>query len=190
MRKKAVERTTLWLVAFIILSLCCGPLYGAEPIATGMDFPQVTLQPPESDEARQYLGLKGFDPFALSDIPAKLIIMEVFYVLCLDCQKAAPDINKLFGFIEKDPDLNANMKMFGLGIRGDHKKLGVYSKQFRVKFPLLPDPENEVFEKLGEPKIPFLMVISSSGKVLLTHSGPIKSTEELFSEIKKLYQEQ
>jgi hypothetical protein len=154
-----------------------------------MDLPQFTLPAPESAEARQYLGLDAPDPFLLPDIPAKLI-MEVFYILCLDCQKTAPDINKLFGFIEKDPDLSTNIKMFGLGIRGDHKKLGVYSKQFRVKFPLLPDPENEVYEKLGEPKIPFLMVVNSSGKVLLTHSGPVKSAEELFSEIKKLYQQQ
>jgi hypothetical protein len=190
MRKKVVEGNSLWVVAFIIFSLSCGPVWAAEPISTGMDLPQLALQPPESEEAMQYLGLKSSDPFPLSEIPAKLYLMEVFYILCMDCQKTAPNINKLFSFVQKDAELSENAKMFGVGIRGDHKKLGVYSKQFRVKFPLLPDPENETYEKLGEPKIPFLMVVSSNGKVLLTHSGPIKDVGEFFSEIKKIYKEQ
>ena len=190
MRKKVVEGNSLWLVAFIILSLSCGPVWAAEPISTGMGLPQITLQPPESEEAKQYLGLKSSEPFPLSEIPAKLYLMEVFYILCLDCQKTAPNVNKLFSFIQKDAELRSNIKMFGLGIRGDHKKLRAYSTSFRVKFPLLPDPENEVFEKLGEPKIPFLMVVNSSGKVLLTHSGQIKDVDEFFSEIKKIYKEQ
>ena len=190
MRKKVVKRCAHWLVVSTLLFLCCGQGFSAEPIATGMDLPQVTFQPPASDEAKQYLGLSSSDPFSLADIPAKLFLIEVFYILCLDCQKTAPDVNKLFSFIQKDSELSENVKMFGLGIRGDHKKLEIYSKQFRVKFPLIPDPENEVFEKLGEPKIPFLMVLDSSGKVLLTHSGPIKSVDEFFSEIKKLHQQQ
>lgn len=190
MRKGLVTGKALWLATLFILSLCCGPVRGAEPVAAGMDLPRITLQPPESAEARKYLGLKGPDPFSLSDIPAKLILMEVFYILCLDCQKTAPDLNKLFTFIRNDPELRENLKMFGLGIRSDHKKLRVYGSQFRVTFPLLPDPENEVFEKLGEPKIPCLILANSRGKVLLTHDGPLKSAEGFFSEIKKLYQQQ
>ena len=190
MRKRVVGGSSFWLAAFVIFSFVCEPVLAAEPISTGMDLPQITLTPPKSDEAKQYLGLSSSDPFSLSDIPAKLFLIEVFYILCLDCQKTAPDVNKLFSFIQKDPELGKNVKMFGLGIRGDHKKLGVYSKQFRVKFPLIPDPENEVYEKLGEPKIPFLMVVNSSGKVLNAHSGPIKNVDELFSEVKKLYAQQ
>jgi len=190
MKQRGLLVLAVCLGICITFGLSCETVWAVEPISTGMDLPQIALQPPESEEAKQYFGLKSSESFTLSEIPAKLYLMDVFYILCLDCQKTAPNVNKLFSFIQKDSELRSNIKMFGLGIRSDHKKLRAYSTSFRVKFPLLPDPENVVFEKLGEPKIPFLMVVNSNGKVLLTHSGQIKDPDEFFSEIKKIYKEQ
>jgi hypothetical protein len=189
-KTRGLVRNILAAGACILVAFLCPRASDAEPVASGMDLPQLTLQAPESADSQQYLGLKGPEPFSLSEIPAKLIIMEVFYILCLDCQKAAPSVNTLFGFIQNDPELSKNVKMFGVGMRSDHKKLRTYQASFHTKFPLLPDPENEVFTKLGEPKIPFLMLINDTGKVLLTHHGQIKDVDAFFSEIKELYSRQ
>ena len=40
------------------------------------------------------------------------------------------------------------------------------------------DKIDGTIQTLGEPKIPFFMVINNAGKVLLTHSGPIKSVDK------------
>ena len=123
-------------------------------------------------------------------LPARAVLIETFYVLCMECQKAAPNINKLYSLIQSDSELARNLKMFGLGIRGDEKRLRAFRASYHTKFPLLPDPENEIYEKLGEPKIPFLMLANKSGKVLFTHSGAIEDVDKVFSEIKKLVMEQ
>lgn len=160
-------------------------VYGAKPIAVDKTLPPLALNAPDTEEARQYLGLKNGEPFALTDIPSKLLLIEVFYILCLECQGQAPNYNKLFTLIQDDPVLSKDLRMIGLGIRSDHKKLQTYKKSFRIKFPLVPDPENETYDKLGEPPIPFLLLVDKKGKVLLTHSGTIKDTEEFFREVKR-----
>lgn len=71
-------------------------------------------------------------------------------------------------------------------MRCDYKNLQVYKTSFNVKFPLFPDSDNTIFDKLGDPKVPFFMVIDNGGKVLMTHSGPIKDLDAFFSQIKKI----
>lgn len=154
-------------------------------IAVGMNLPQFTFPTP-NQEAQNYLGLKRAKPFPISDVPGRAMLIEVFYVLCTNCQNAAPSLNKLFNLIQDDADLAKNLKMCGLGIRGNEKRLQAYQTVYHTQFPLLPDPESEIYGKLGEPRIPFLMLVSRSGKVLLAHSGQIEDLDRLFSDIKKL----
>jgi hypothetical protein len=174
------------LCALLIVFFSLVSVYGAKPIAVDTTLPPLTLNAPESEQARQYLGLKTDEPFALAQIPARLVLVEVFYILCLECQGQAPNYNKLFSLIQDDPELSKDLRMVGVGIRSDSRKLQTYKKSFRVKFPLIPDPENEAYVKLGEPPIPFLLLVDSKGKVLLTHHGAIKDIEEFFREVRKL----
>lgn len=179
------------LITFLFLFIVfpSDTTHAAQPLAPGMSLPEFTLPGPDP-EAQKYLGLTSPKPFPLSEVPARAVLIETFYVLCMECQKAAPGINKLYSLLQSDPELARNLKMFGLGIRGDEKRLRAFRTQYHTKFPLLPDPENEVYEKLGEPKIPFLMLVNKSGKVLFTHSGAIEDVDNVFSEIKKLAMEQ
>jgi hypothetical protein len=184
MRKWAV--VSLIVTGFCFLFALNSLVLPATPtITAGMNLPQFTFPTPDQ-EAQKYLGLKMAKPFSVSEVPGRAMLVEVFYVLCTNCQNAAPSVNKLFSLIQSDADLAKNLKMCGLGIRGNEKRLRAYRTMYHTKFPLLPDPENEIYEKLGEPKIPCLMLVSRSGKVLLTHSGQIEDLDRLFSEIKKL----
>ena len=163
------------------------PAYGEKPISPGMNLPQFLLASPETEDARKYLGLKDADPFPLSRISAKLIMLDVFYVLCLPCQKQTPDINKIFELIKQDSELAKNVKIIGLGIRSNREKLRAFKTTFRVKYPLIPDEDNAIYSKIGEPPIPFIIVADSKGQVLMTHQGPFKNAEEFFDQIKKLF---
>ena len=177
------------LYVFICLAYVLFPdiSYEVEPISSGMLLPQFTLAGPITADAQRYLGLKNPEPFSLSQISSRLIFVELFSVLCRDCQREAPNINKLYNYIQKDPELEKGVKLIGIGMRSDNKKIQVYKTSFNVKFPLFPDPDNTIFDKLGDPKVPFFMVINNAGKVLMTHFGPIKDLDEFFSQIKKIY---
>ena len=48
-----------------------------EAIKPGMTMPQFTLDLSEQKWAKEYLGQKGIKPFSLSEIPAKLILLDV-----------------------------------------------------------------------------------------------------------------
>jgi peroxiredoxin len=153
-----------------------------------MLLPQFRLAGPISTDAQRYLGLKNPESCSLSQIDSRLIFVELFSVLCRDCQREAPNINKLYNYIQKDPELEKGIKLIGIGMRSDNKKIQVYKTSFNVKFPLFPDPDNAIFDKLGDPKVPFFMVVNNAGKVLMTHFGPIKDLDEFFGQIKKIYE--
>ncbi len=159
-------------------------------VSEGMDVPTLSLATPQSKDAREYLGLKESSSFDLSEIPAKLVLVEVFHVLCQYCQKQAPEMNRIYGLIEQDPELRGNIKMFAIGIQSETKSLDAFKKTFHIKFPILPDQNLETFNKLGDPTIPFLMLVDHQGKVLLTHKGYLKDGDEFFRRIKDFYAQQ
>ncbi|MBN2466971.1 MAG: TlpA family protein disulfide reductase [Deltaproteobacteria bacterium] len=178
-----------WIGMCLFLCLSIGRAVTAEPLSAGMPLPQFLVSAADPEEARPYLGLEKVHDFSLSQIPAELIFVPVFSVLCLDCQKQAPDLNKIYQLIQQDEELSKNIKMIGVGVKSDRKQLLAYKATFHVRFPLLFDPQNEIFDKLGEPAIPFLMLVNRCGKVLLTHHGPFKNVEEFFFRIKKEYEQ-
>ncbi|MEE9518228.1 MAG: TlpA disulfide reductase family protein, partial [Candidatus Adiutricales bacterium] len=141
---------------------------------------------PKSKSDREYLGLKQEEPFTLSQIPSKLVLIEVFSTLCKVCFKTAPNVNKLFKFILRDSDLASNLKMIGVGVGDTDKKVAVWKTQMRVRFPLFSDPKRVAFKKFGGPGTPYTVLIDNrSGKVLFTHGGALNNVEEFLGELKE-----
>jgi hypothetical protein len=70
----------LQFLACLMLVLQCYSAYGAgvEPIAVGTQLPQFTIGTPNSPEVQKYLGLKDDKPFTLSQVDAKLVVIDIF----------------------------------------------------------------------------------------------------------------
>ncbi len=192
MRKDRLVIYFLCSVFFLLLCLYSFPssLYGAEVIAVGKSLPQVLLDSPASGEEKQYLGLKNLKSFSISQIPAKLILIEIFSFYCPICQKQAPIANKLYKFIQQDPELSKDIKMMGIGAGNNSKEVDAYKANFRVSFPLFCDPQYKIHKKLGEPRTPFTILANRNGKILLTHFGVIEDTDEFMSKIRKILKQQ
>jgi hypothetical protein len=79
MKQRKMEFLFSCLVAFVCLSFLCYPAYGAEAkkIAVGDEMPKFTLEGPESAEVQQYLGLKSQDPFTISQISSRLVLIDI-----------------------------------------------------------------------------------------------------------------
>ncbi|MBW2568060.1 MAG: redoxin domain-containing protein [Deltaproteobacteria bacterium] len=180
----------LCITVCILIGFSVNQASGAEAIVCGIKLPEFTLDVSDSAKTRQYLGFKDIKNCNLSQIPAKLVIIELYSLYCTVCQKQAPKANKIYKCIQQDPDLSMDIKMIGIGIGNNQKEVIAYKMQFRVPFPLFIDPKFEIHKKFGEPRTPYTILASNSGKVLYTCYGEIKDIDDFLSQIRKFYKQQ
>lgn len=170
---------------FISFSFPADAALGGEKLTTGAQIPELILNPSGNPESINYLGLKNKKPFSVSRLPAKFILIEIFSLYCPVCHKQAPAVNRIHKIIQQDPALSKDIKMIGIGAGNTLKEIDVYKNKLHVMFPLFADHDFRIHKQLGEPRTPFLILVSSKGRVLLTHSGDIKDFDEFFSMLKK-----
>jgi len=184
------------LYSCVFWSLSCFSAAGtteseeAKTISTGMNLPQFTLDAPGSANELKYLGLEEVKSFNLSQIPAKIIVLEIFSIYCPHCRLQAPELNKVYNFIKQDSELSNGIKMVGIAAGAGKKEVDGWKKTLHVPFPLFPDPETTIWKKFGKPGVPCTLVVSNSGKVLATHFGHTENIEDFFRQVKKFYSEQ
>ena len=195
MIQKKLLRSSLYLMVCIVLVLSWCPVYGSETkgekaFSPGKTLPQFTLDSPASAKERKYLGVKEGKPFSLTQIPAKIVVLEIFGVFCPHCRKQAPLLNKAYKMIRQDPDMRNDVKMIGIAAKGTEDLVGLWKKQLRVPFPLFADPDLDIWKKIGKPGTPCTIVLSNSAKVLSAHLGEMEDSGEFFKEIKTFYKKQ
>ena len=73
----------LGLVLLLFLGLSCHSAHAAETggIAVGATLPVFKMEAPAARADQEYLGLNGSEPFTLSEVSGKLIIMDFFAVV-------------------------------------------------------------------------------------------------------------
>jgi len=180
------------LMFLLSLTLSYYPAYGTpeKAITAGEILPEFTLSTPGSKEAQQYLGLTNATPFSISELPAKLCLVEIFSTICTVCIENAPVMNKLYKFIQSDEILCNDIKMLGIGVGDNEKRINVWRTKFRVPFPLFPDPKRVIHKKFGLVATPYTILVNHSGKVLYAHGGHIEDVEKFFVMLKKFQKQQ
>ena len=195
MRRKRLSPKCLPLIVCLLMSILASVAYGTqksrkpEVISAGETLPDFRLCGPDSAGVQKYLGLKTSDSFSLSQIPAKIILLEVFLLYCPVCLKQAPITNKLYTLFQRDPDLQNDVKVVGIAVQADPSKIAPYKEYVAPIFPIFPDPNLDIHKQLGEPKVPFFIVTTNSGKVLSTHLGLIENIDELLYQIRKFHKQ-
>jgi len=64
------------LLVFLLL-----PAFAAEQANIGPNLPPLTFEKPESAEVQKYLGLEKMEPFTLSQIQGKMVMIEIMSAL-------------------------------------------------------------------------------------------------------------
>jgi hypothetical protein len=160
--------------------------HGATTLSPGMKLPAFRLSSPGSADALRYLGLTKAEPFSLSQVSSKLILVEVFSVFCQYCQKQTPAMNRIYQYIQEDQNLAKQIKMIGIAVVGDQKAVEAFKTAYRVKFPIIPDPKMGIFGKLQNPQVPLLLLVNQQGDILLTYLGYLNDADDFFGKIKKI----
>ena len=172
------------LAVVMVMILASSPAFPSEGPAPGSTMPAFQLKMADSPKASAaYLGLKGVKTFPLSQVKTKLLVADIFSVYCPVCQKNAPLVNQLFKIIQEDPNLNKNIKMLGISLEKDPSELAVYKQKFKVEFPMVLGPEQEI--KKSFQFLPVLLLLDQNGKILMSHAGEIKALEPILMELQK-----
>jgi peroxiredoxin len=165
-----------WLVMSVGLLVWHGGAQAAEaPPPEGGVLPDMSLAIPAQVEEQKYLGVEGTGTFKLPKIRAKLVIIEVFSMYCPFCQKEAPNVNELFRAIDQDKDLQAGVKLIGIGAGNSPFEVDTFRNAYKVPFPLLADPDFAFHNALGKVRTPYFIVIKinedGSHKVIYSKVG-------------------
>ena len=146
-----------------MISLFWTPVFPAlaanKPPQKGEGLPAINLPVPKNPDEKTYLGLSGSGTFKISQIKAKVVIVEIFSMYCPYCQKDAPGVNELYRLIENNPDIKNKIKIIGIGTGNSSYEVEVFKKTYNVLFPLFPDKDFTIHKACGEVRTPYFMVV-------------------------------
>jgi thiol-disulfide isomerase/thioredoxin len=178
------------VAAMSFLLLGSGILMANSPPEEGGVLPEINLPVPKDSGSRDYLGLSGKEMFQIPQIKAKVVIVEVFSMYCPHCQREAPEVNRLYGMIEKDPELKSTLKLIGIGAGNSTFEVDVFRKTYNVAFPLFADGDFSIHRILGEVRTPYFIGIKikdgGGHEVFYSKLGGFENAEEFLQQMLKL----
>ncbi len=165
--------------------------HGYQLISVGEKFPATALKTPENQKDREYLGIDADSEFAVSDIQADLVLVEILNVHCVHCQDQAPIYNRLFEKVSADASLSNQIKMIGVGAGNNQSEIESFREKYDISFPLVPDPRLDLHRAIGSPGTPFSVLVRmgkepAAAMTALTYSGVEHDVEGVFQDMKAL----
>lgn len=164
--------------------LFAAPAVAAPPVAGDM-MPEMVFPVPKDPKGQELLGVQGKEQFALKDLAAELVFLEVVGVYCAQCVKQAPGFQTLFNRLNKGK-YKGRVAMFGLAAGASDKEVSKLLSTGQYLFPIVSDPEFARHTLLGEPLTPYTIICRPDGTVLYAHLGVIEDIDGLYQQIKGL----
>jgi peroxiredoxin len=184
--------TSLQLLTCLLCALPCYTAYGSQDpsFLAGSQLSQFTLPAPDSQQTVSYLGLKTMGPYTISQIDAKLVLIEILSALCPHCHANAPVVNRLYQVIQKDAALARDVKIIGICTGNDQTQIDAFKKSFKVRFPLFPDEDSTIALAVGVMGTPTMLLVTPSGKVLTSYSGVVQDFDGLLKDVRENHKKQ
>lgn len=182
MRRWAVAAAAaLWAAVALAAAAKSGPP------AEGGRLPEFTLAAPKEPAAADYLGVEPGAVFTPAQIRAEVLLIEIFSMYCPHCQREAPAVNELFRLIEADPALRGRVKLIGIGAGNSAFEVDFFRSRYQIPFPLFPDPDFTIHQRLGEVRTPYFIGVRLSPKaapvVYYSRLGGAKDAAELLGRL-------
>ena len=146
--------------------------------------PPVSLEMPVDYRMAAYLGF--FSPqesFKLTEIKARIVVLEILKVKCSHCKDQTDDLKELYSLILKEGLYN-QVKIIGLGYKDDLNEVDEFSRRHAIPYPLFGDPYG-VKVKVEEIPVTFILELTpEGGRVLYEFHGPLPGIDDLLELIR------
>lgn len=158
-----MKKNMKWLLILLAFTaaLCAFdiPAFAAESVtaiggavqaapANCADPPVIELSVPGGEKDKSYLGLSGSGNFKIGQIKSQILIIEILSFYCPHCQLIASRVNDLYEEVQRRSDLNGKVKIIGIGAKNSVFEVDSFREKYHVPFPLFPDKDLELTQKL------------------------------------------
>lgn len=177
------------MILFLCLAVAAGAT-GNTPPKVGSPLPEMELLKPNNFADSKYLGLSYFGKtFKVSQVKAKVVVIQIYSMYCPYCQAEAPNVNRLYGLIENNPSLKNKIKIIGIGVGNTPFEVGTYKKKYTVPFPLISDENFKIHKILGEVRTPYFIAakITADGRteVIYSRLGALENNDLFLAQLAK-----
>lgn len=184
--KKRGNVCFFWTIICALILLQSNRAVCADPVEQ-IPPAEFTMPAPDSAQAQKYLGLKAMEPFKVSDIKARLVVIEFMSALCPHCHANAPIVNTIYKTIQGDSHL-ADVKVISIAVGNEKAEVDAYRKNFKVPFPVMLDDDSVIWASMESEATPTTMIVSTeNGKVLFSHTGVIQDPDQFLKQLKALH---
>lgn len=185
----------VWLKNLLLMILLLGcasslPAQELQPLGFGDSFPELRLKAPAEPAARGYLGLGKGGDFTLSQLGGDLVLVELLNVHCPHCQMQTPSYNELYKLIEANPKTRGKIKLLGFAVGNLPEEVAGFKKRFQVPFPILADPNFELWRAVGGSSTPLSIYVRQQrpgqpGVVAGSHLGLNTHYQRLYETLQR-----
>ncbi|MEE8479643.1 MAG: TlpA disulfide reductase family protein [Desulfobacterales bacterium] len=189
MSNKNAKKLILHLgIYMMILCFHYGTAFSESIPEANSYLPEFQLEAPLLERERIYLGIGSEKLFSIDQLNCELVLIKIVGVYCPKCHIQMPYFNKLFYRIKKVPGIYQKTKMLAIAVGANPLEVEYFKKEHRIPYPVIKDPKFEIHKLLGEPRTPFIMLVTREKRVIFAHLGIIKEIDKLFLKIRKLVQ--
>jgi peroxiredoxin len=151
---------------------------------------KLKLRVPENPAERRHLGIQSSSgKITLSQIKSEVILIEVFSMYSLPCQRHAPAANKLHQAIDSREELKDRVRMIGIGMGNSPFEVGVFRDKYSVAFPLFDDRDSSIAELFSGMRTPYYLGLRSRDgaepEVFFSKPGGFTNTEDFLDSFVK-----
>ena len=177
----------LVFTALLTLTLCLFSIHCSYAIQVGEPFPEFSMTNTLAADELEAIRVKAGKEIALKDIGYKIILIEFLNVYCHTCRMQVEIFNDLYAAIKKDPVLSKDVCLLGIAVGNDIQEVQEFKKNFGAGYPILPDPNKDVFNMTGNVHgTPQTYIISGDKQrfVIYYHPGAVSSPEPYIRALK------
>jgi peroxiredoxin len=158
------KKTAITLAFVFLLCITATVIFAQNtPPKVGSALPEMELTKPDNSAELKYLGLSGKGNFRVNQVKAKVVIIQIFSMYCPYCQADAPNVNRLYGLIEGNPQFQDKIKILGIGVGNSQFEVGIFKKKYKVEFPLISDADFKIHKIVGEVRTPYFIAVKLDG---------------------------
>jgi len=177
-------KTLLRVIVLIMLCATAASAATAKIPEVGDTLPAFVMPPLAVSGDYAALGLDSNREFTIADVATPYIMVEIIGVYCKVCHEQLPTLAKLYKRLKKT-GLDKRVTMLGIAAGGTPMEVE-YIRKKDYLFPVAHDTKYAIYDKLGDTKTPFTMIVDRQGKVLYTQRGLITDLKGFINDLEAL----